>query len=72
MTSTLNEATNGILNEATNTVHKHETGAAEFETECGLTQHVESDHLRRIPLERAVSSERTSRCGRCFPGAGGY
>ncbi|MFB6155424.1 MAG: hypothetical protein ABEJ22_05980 [Haloferacaceae archaeon] len=72
MTPTPNGGSNGVLNEATDTVHRHEPGAAEFETECGLTQHVESDHLRRIPLEQAVSSERTSKCGRCFPGEGGY
>jgi len=68
----LNDATNGVLNETTNTVHKHETGASEFETECGLIHHVAPDNLCRVSVERAVTSESTDRCGRCFPGAGGY
>jgi|GEM_PF-5748114 len=32
----LDEATNGVLNETTNTVYTHRSGAPEFETECGL------------------------------------
>ncbi|MFB6136401.1 MAG: hypothetical protein ABEJ04_06545 [Halobacteriaceae archaeon] len=66
------EATSGVLNETTNTVHKHETEGSEFETECGLTHHVAPERLRKVPVERAVASERTSRCGRCFSEAGGY
>lgn len=72
MSSASNEETDGVLNETTDTVHKHEVGAAEFETECGLTHHVTPETLRRMPIEQALSSERTSKCGRCFPGAGGY
>lgn len=67
-----NEARDGVLNEFTNTVHKHETGAAAFETECGLTRHVEANRLRRLPLDRAITVESASKCGRCFSEAGGY
>jgi hypothetical protein len=63
---------NGILNETTNTVHRHGTGTSEFETECGLTHHVASEHLRRMSIEGAVTKESTSKCGRCFPDVGGY
>lgn len=72
MDSALNEAMNGVLNESTNTVHKHKMGPSEFETECGLTNHVGPDYLRRTSIEQALSNETTSKCGRCFPGAGGY
>jgi hypothetical protein len=68
----LDGVTNGVLNETTNTVHEHKTGASTFATECGLTQHVTPDHLRRLGIERALANEEVSRCGRCFPGAGGY
>jgi hypothetical protein len=70
--SLLEDVMNGILNETTNTVHRHDPGTSRFETECGLTHHVAPDHLRRMPIEQAISKDSTSKCGRCFPEAGGY
>jgi hypothetical protein len=66
------DALNGVLNETTNTVHKHKPGASEFETKCGLTHHVAPERLRRMPIEQTIATESTSKCGRCFSDAGGY
>jgi len=72
MSSLLSEPTNGVLNETTNTVHKHKTGGSDFETECGLTHHVAQDSLRTIHIEQAIDRSDLSKCGRCFSEAGGY
>ena len=62
----------GVLNENTNTVHKRRTGASGLRTECGGARHVERECLRCMPVERATDGVETSKCGRCFRGAGGY
>jgi hypothetical protein len=72
MAPAISDTTGGVLNETTNTVHKHKAGAGEFETECGLTRHVESRTLQRVLITEVVTSKRTNRCGRCFPEAGSY
>jgi hypothetical protein len=63
----------GVVNEVTNTVHKHETGKSRLQTECGVTYHLSADDLHVV---RVVQSELdgkcASKCGRCFDDAGGY
>lgn len=59
---------NGVLNEVTETVHKHERGQSDFQTTCGAIATVSHDNLRITPVEGATAS----RCGRCFEDAGGY
>lgn len=61
-----------ILNEPTKTVHKHEPGALDPHTECGVTYHVAPDQLRMLPLEQAATDYNASKCGRCFDDGGGY
>lgn len=63
---------NGVLNETTNKIHKYESGRSDFQTSCGATSHVAHEHLRLIPVERAVSDADANRCGRCFDDGGGY
>lgn len=63
---------NGVLNEVTNTVHKHEMGHSDFQTVCGATFHVSHDNLRMAAIERTVTATNASKCGRCFDDAGGY
>ncbi|MFB6210090.1 MAG: hypothetical protein ABEI76_00985 [Halobacteriales archaeon] len=63
---------NPILNESTQTVHKHETGAPELHTECGIMLHANPDHLERMSLERALQEQEADKCGRCFDEGGGY
>jgi hypothetical protein len=63
----------GVLNEVTNTVHKHETGKSRFQTECGVTYHLSEDDLRLLGTVQSELDEKcTSKCGRCFDDAGGY
>jgi hypothetical protein len=61
-----------ILNEQTMTVHKHESGAAGLQAVCGVTQQLDRDQLREVPVERAVTDENATRCGRCFDDGGSY
>ena len=56
----------GVLNEATNKVHRHETGESDFRTSCGAAAGVSHDSLRLISVERAISESTASRCGQCF------
>lgn len=64
---------NGVLNETTNTIHKRETGSADFQTECGATYHVSHDHLRIVAaIESTTDATSATKCGRCFDDAGGY
>lgn len=72
MNSVVNETTDGILNRVTQTIHKHEPGGTAFQTACGLTEHVTHDDLYRVRVKRAISTTDVSKCGRCFPDAGGY
>ncbi len=60
---------NGVLNETTNKIHKHERGRSDFQTTCGATSHVSHEDLRLIPVEQADDADR---CGRCFEDGGGY
>ncbi|ELZ06889.1 hypothetical protein [Natrialba aegyptia] len=62
----------GVLNETTNTVHKHKTGRSDFRTHCGATSHVTHDRLRLVSIDRTTTDRNVSRCGRCFADAGGY
>ncbi|WP_335999102.1 hypothetical protein [Halorientalis halophila] len=63
----------GVLNEVTNTVHKHETGKSKFDTECGVTYHLSADDLRVLgTIESELDGTNASRCGRCFDDGGGY
>ena len=39
---------NGVLNETTNKIHKHEHGRSDFQTTCGATAHVAHDDLREV------------------------
>ena len=62
----------GVLNETTNTVHKHKTGESGFQTNCGASRNLPRNQLRSIAVERAIDSTEINKCGRCFPDAGGY
>jgi hypothetical protein len=61
-----------VLNELTQTVHKHNAGDSEIHTACGVTHHVDDDQLRVVPVERATGDHGASKCGRCFDDGGGY
>jgi hypothetical protein len=62
-----------VLNEVTNTVHRHETGKSRFQTECGVTYNLSEDDLRRLEtFQSEFGGNCTSKCGRCFDDAGGY
>ena len=63
---------NGVLNETTNKIHRHETGRSDFRTTCGATAHVAHDHLRLISIERAVTDANVTKCGRCFTDGSSY
>ncbi|RZV08522.1 hypothetical protein BDK88_2592 [Natrinema hispanicum] len=62
----------GVLNETTNKIHRHETGCSDFRTTCGATIHVAHDNLRLIAIERAVTDADVTKCGRCFADGSGY
>lgn len=62
-----------ILNEVTNTVHRHETGRPERQAVCGSTYHVSHDHLRVITgVEPENGTASATKCGRCFEDGGSY
>lgn len=65
-------AMRGVLNEATDTVHKREPGESDFQTACGATAHVPHDDLRVAPVDPTVASTNASKCGRCFDDGKGY
>jgi hypothetical protein len=60
----------GILNEYTETVHKHETGRPVLHTECGVTHNLSADQLEVVSVEQAATEY--SKCGRCFEDGGSY
>lgn len=62
----------GVLNEVTRTVHKHQMGASDFQTACGAIANVAHDNLRITPIDPEIDTTDASKCGRCFEGAGGY
>lgn len=72
MSNTQKEDVRGILNEARMTIHQHEMGAADLQTLCGLTYHLEHGQLRMIQVERAISEFDAEKCGRCFEEGRGY
>lgn len=72
MTGLSTDHPTGILNEITGTIHKRDDGAQAFHSICGITYHVDHDHLRQTDVERATASLNVKKCGRCFEGSGGY
>lgn len=72
MTSIQRSGSEGVLNETTMTVHKHEIGAVDLQTPCGHINHVEHDRLRIVGVERAIEDHDASMCGGCFEAGGGY
>jgi hypothetical protein len=54
------------------TIHKHEMGAADFQTVCGQTYHVEHGQLRMVPVNQATDEHDADKCGRCFEDGRGY
>jgi len=58
-----------VLNEVTNTVHRHEPGTADLQTACGVTFHLSHDNLSTLTASETTSA---SKCGRCFDDGGGY
>lgn len=66
------DAATAILNETTGTVHKRDRGTSSFHSVCGITYDVDPDHLLQTSADRATESLNVTKCGRCFPGAGGY
>lgn len=64
------QATEGVLNEVTQTIHRHKTGCSKCLTVCGVSSHLSPDQLRRVPLDRAT--DEFDKCGRCFADGGGY
>lgn len=72
MSDTQQEDVRGILNESRMTIHKHEMGAGDFQTLCGLTYHLEHGQLRMIQVKRAIGEFDADKCGRCFDDGRGY
>jgi hypothetical protein len=62
----------GILNRFTETVHRQESGPAEFHTACGAAYNLSPDQLEEVSIEWATTDHDASKCGRCFEEAGGY
>lgn len=62
----------GILNETTGTVHKRDRGGSSYQSQCGVTYHVDAGRLRATSVERATRSQNVTKCGRCFADGGGY
>ncbi len=61
-----------VLNETTKTVHKHEIGKSDLQTECGVTYHLEPDQLRLTTITQATADIGAEKCGRCFDDGRGY
>jgi len=62
----------GVLNEATEMVHRYEPERARGKAECGATNTATHDQIRVVPVEEALNRADVSKCGRCFGDAGGY
>ena len=62
----------GVLNEVTNTVHKHQPDESDLESRCGATRGLGREQLRMTNVTRALSETSADKCGRCFDDAGGY
>lgn len=63
---------NGVLNETTNTVHKHDRSESDLKAKCGATSQVKREQLRMARVPEAVTESDASKCGRCFEEGGGY
>lgn len=61
-----------LVNLRTDTVHRRDPRDRDDHTACGITYHLDHDHLRPVPFEEATSDCETSKCGRCFDDGGGY
>jgi hypothetical protein len=72
MSNIQQEDARGILNETRMTIHKHEMGAEEFQTLCGLTYHLEHGQLQTVQIGRAINEFDAEKCGRCFDEGRGY
>lgn len=66
------ETQSGILNETTMTLHKQESGMAEFQTPCGHVTHIPQERLQIVDIGALATNYNTDRCGKCFEDAGGY
>ncbi|KTG08079.1 hypothetical protein AUR64_00420 [Haloprofundus marisrubri] len=60
-----------VLNERTETVHKFNDDHAHRLAVCGALFHVSEESTVVVDLADTDDDD-TSRCGRCFDGAGGY
>jgi len=63
---------NGVLNETTRTVHKHDHQASDLSTACGAEYHLSPEQLRLTSVSRALTARDATKCGRCFDDGGGY
>lgn len=63
---------NGVLNETTMTIHKHEIGEADLHTSCGQSYHLNPEKLRNIRIKQATEELNADRCGNCFKDGRGY
>lgn len=61
-----------VLNEVTNTVHKHAMGRSDLQSACGATANLDHDDLRITTIEPEISPSDATKCGRCFDDGGGY
>lgn len=62
----------GLLNEVTDTIHKHQRGEIDFQTRCGAISHVSHDNFQVTSVEQTIATGDVSKCGRCFDDGGGY
>lgn len=62
----------GVLNEYTKTVHKHEPGASDLDTVCGASYNLTVEQLRAISVTQATADYDADKCGRCFDDGSGY
>jgi hypothetical protein len=61
-----------ILNTHTKKLHRScEEGSRKI-TDCGALAHVSQEHVQRVSDQEIPTLETARRCGRCFPGEGGY
>ncbi|MFB6141677.1 MAG: hypothetical protein ABEJ26_14730 [Halosimplex sp.] len=59
-----------VLNTHTETLHEPRAESSD-DAACGALMHVPSERVERVSRPARRSSE-PDRCGRCFPGEGGY
>lgn len=63
---------NGVLNETTKIVHKHEQSRSDLEAVCGATSDLKRDQLRMTAVKEAITDHSADKCARCFEDVGGY